>query len=204
MKARTLPALVGQQVRKVREQAGRSQDELAGAARRAGLDWTRAAVASLETGRRGLSAEELILLPTALSILTGQDYRLGDLLPDAWIETPTGSSVHARSLRGLLAGESVAEANLIPPWGRRVKGARLSDLEIQGEAVRHVAAVLNVSPKEIAATARRLWRHELTEERERRVVDRAGEGASPQTLRALRGHVTRELLDELRQTMRKE
>jgi transcriptional regulator with XRE-family HTH domain len=92
--------LVGDQVKALREAAGRSQDELADAARRAGLDWTRAAVASLETRRRGLSAEELLLLPVALSFLDGKDHTLRELLEGSLdVTLPTGQPVKTAALR---------------------------------------------------------------------------------------------------------
>jgi transcriptional regulator with XRE-family HTH domain len=197
-------AAVGRRIRKLREEAGRSQDELADAARRAGIDWTRASVASLETGRRGLDAEEFMLLPLALKILTGRDqWRLGDLLPDVWIRMPLGAVTHARSLRRLLAGESVEG------WGVAAGTAEDMDraadrLKEQTEAVRHAARRLEVEPGTVSRAAERLWRRSFSEEREQRVAERGGAGASPRSLQAIRGHVTRVLINELRQALEQE
>jgi transcriptional regulator with XRE-family HTH domain len=200
----SVSAAVGRRIRKFREEAGRSQDELADAARRAGIDWTRASVASLETGRRGLEAEEFMLLPLALKILTGRDqWRLGDLLPDVWIRMPLGAMTHARSLRRLLAGESVEG------WGVAAGTAEDMDraadrLKEQTEAVRHAARRLEVEPGTVSRAADRLWRRSFSEEREQRVAERGGAGASPRSLQAIRGHVTRVLINELRQALEQE
>jgi transcriptional regulator with XRE-family HTH domain len=50
---------------------------------------------------------------------------------------------------------------------------------------------------EVAFAALRLWGRSLTEERDARVSAMAPPDASPRTLQALRGHITRQLLEEL-------
>lgn len=199
----TFSATVGRQVRKLREEAGRSQDELAVAGRRAGLMWTRGSVASLETGRRGLGAEEFLVLPLVLRILTGRNqWRLADLLPDnrRYISLPLGGE-RISSLKLLVAGKSVAALDSPAATARPIRPIKLEE---QGEAVRHAAKRLEVEPGTVSRVAERLWRRSLTEEREQRVAERGGTDASTRSLQALRGHVSRELINELRHALEEE
>lgn len=68
--------------------------------------------------------------------------------------------------------------------------ARNLDAEIKA------ARRLLVTPDEIAQRAIRLWGHSLTDERERRL--NRTEGMDRRSVQALRGHVTRQLVAELR------
>lgn len=56
----------------------------------AGLGWTRATVSRIEKGERGLSAEELLVLPAILYAATGHRISLTDLLPE---EIAVGNAV---------------------------------------------------------------------------------------------------------------
>ncbi len=208
-KAPTIPALVGRRVRELREETGRSQDQLADAARRAGLDWTRASVASLETGRRGLSAEEFLLLPLALRFLDERDHTLAELLEGAYkIARPTGGTAVTSFLRSLVNGGDTAAVGAVHRQiaggvGIRASIERGVDYMAAREAERHIARALKVTPEQVVRASWERWRHGLTEERETRVAKRAGENPSPRSLQAIRGHVTRELIDELRTMIEK-
>jgi hypothetical protein len=73
-----------------------------------------------------------------------------------------------------------------------------------GETERKAARTLHIDdPAEVAVAALRLWGRSLTQERDARVVDAAAPDASPRTLQALRGHVTRHLLEEIEPIVRK-
>jgi hypothetical protein len=58
-----------------------------------------------------------------------------------------------------------------------------------------IFGVLGVEPLAVAKAARKLWDRSLTEERDRRLERR---DATPRSVQALRGHVTRALIAELR------
>lgn len=58
-------------------------------------------------------------------------------------------------------------------------------------------------PTEVALAAIRVWGRSLTEEREGRIAKAAPADASARTLQALRGHVTRTLLEEIEPILRK-
>ncbi len=68
-----------------------------------------------------------------------------------------------------------------------------------GEAEKKVAARLEVTLREVAIRAVKLWDQTLTDEREARLKDRHGDTPdnSAQSLRTTRGHITRELTAEL-------
>jgi hypothetical protein len=88
---------------------------------------------------------------------------------------------------------------------------RISNLQLgaaleaaHGETERKAARALHVDdPAEVAVAALKLWGRSLTQERDARVVDAAAPDASPRTLQALRGHVTRHLLEEIEPIVRK-
>lgn len=82
-------------------------------------------------------------------------------------------------------------------------------LEAAGDAERKAASSIGVPPLALALAARRRWGRSLTAERDRKVAnatnpalrmdpDAARDPEWPRRLQAIRGHITRALLDELR------
>ena len=68
------------------------------------------------------------------------------------------------------------------------------------DAERKAADRLGTSAQEVRAHALRLWEQQLDAERDSRLGETAG--WTPRTLQARRGHVTRQLIGELEQSMR--
>lgn len=66
-----------------------------------------------------------------------------------------------------------------------------------GEAEQKAARRLGVAAADVSVLAHRLWGRGLTAERDRRVEGARGESASPRSVQAARGHITRQLLAEL-------
>jgi len=66
-----------------------------------------------------------------------------------------------------------------------------------GEAEQKAARKLGVHPAAVALAAQRRWGRSLTDERDRRVMERSSD-ESPRRVQAIRGHVTRTLIGELR------
>jgi hypothetical protein len=66
-----------------------------------------------------------------------------------------------------------------------------------GEPERHAGHRLGVDPVVVAIVAHRLWGHGLAEERDQRVTAEVDPSASRRTIQARRGHVTRQLVNEL-------
>jgi transcriptional regulator with XRE-family HTH domain len=131
MSAKSLTDAIGERMRALREERGLRQDDVAQAARRLGFHWTRAAVAKLEAGQRGLNAGEFLFLPEMInfaSITVPVERRkavveLADLLPsDGWIALTNETRVRARALQMLLQGQrkDVSTLDLDVPLMRHV------------------------------------------------------------------------------------
>ncbi|WP_420034665.1 helix-turn-helix domain-containing protein [Streptomyces sp. cg28] len=68
---RPLSAVVGESLRKFREDRGVRQEDLADEARKYGFTWGRSSVAALEAGNRDLSIGELLIIPSIVKKLGG-------------------------------------------------------------------------------------------------------------------------------------
>jgi hypothetical protein len=78
---------------------------------------------------------------------------------------------------------------------------RLAEVASHGEAERKAAKRLDVDPLEVARAAHALWNVGLTGERNERLKEQAPKDADERTLAALRGHLTRDLTEEVRQLL---
>ena len=111
----------------------------------------------------------------------------------------TRQSLHEAALAGI--GENTAVLDHLHlrdlPDARQLLEA--AHVDKQAEAEMQAARRLRTFPLAVAAAARKRWGRSLTEERDRRVAEQTPADAIPRTLQALRGHVTRALLEELRQ-----
>src|SRR5439155_5213115 len=153
----TLANSVGRALREFREKRGMTQDDLARAARRASLPWTRASVAALEGGRGDLSLEEFNRLAWVLREMTGEHHTVR-----AYANDEDGATVD------IIAG--------LEPLGATTKGeilARMKDILIGsnwepaivdqgGDAEQKAARRLRVPALNVALAARRMWHHSLT------------------------------------------
>lgn len=224
----TLHDAIGRRLRSMREAANLRQDELADAARRSGLRWTRATVAGIESGRRRLSLEEVLLLPLALeraNIYAPDDAELRrpnlrDLLPpdEQWLivgqsrisstflaDTAFGrrTATPAPLQRLQFREQPAVVADAKRAWKRIWQDTEfnrdimaLAEVDALAEAEEKAAAKFGVTATLVALAARKLWGRSLTQERDRRVAANSSE-RSAGALQAIRGHVTRGLLDEL-------
>lgn len=117
----------------------------------------------------------------------------------------------ATGLRGdfdaVTGAENVTVLDCLWPGARqkdRGEGGPIRDLLVAahldklGDAEQKAARRLQTFPFAVAAAARDRWERSFTEERDRRVAERVPPGASARALQALRGHVTRGMLEELR------
>lgn len=210
-----LSEIAGTSLRRIRTRSRATADSVATAARSVGLTWTGITVAHIETGRRSLLVEELILLPPILSQAIGRPVSLHELLNDDLVRVPgTGArstAIPMPTVWRLLAGELVdaADVNVGP-------GAEVSDdiiallpadvdhdtaisatLDAKGEAEQAIARKLGVEPVQVAYAARVRWSRSVGEERDSRIPEIGDPNLRPRSLQAKRGHVTRELLVEL-------
>jgi transcriptional regulator with XRE-family HTH domain len=220
-----LAPAVGRRMRSLRDLHNVTADTIASQARRLGLRWQRSTVASIETGKRGLSAEELLLLPTVLSMALPARVSLRDLLDrdialtDEVVMTPRGFSDLIEGAGPIWGGfklprqtRTAAQTPSVERWrvlerfwpevhgDERLSLQRLQQVEraAAGEAEQNAARILGVDALEVSAAAHGLWGHSLTAERDVRVEAGSSSDAPASAVRARRGHVTRTLLAELK------
>jgi transcriptional regulator with XRE-family HTH domain len=182
-----------------------TQEEFALWAQSQGLNWSRDSVKNIESGAREISLEEFFTLLPLLGVT------LEELFPsDIELEVASGWTVQgAAGLRRLLDGHRDATAR---PATVQLRGAASSASSASGTLTAHLprlaeqkaAASLKLDVSKVQKLSQQAWGHDLTTERETRVSDRvAQQVVDPRSLQALRGHVTRELLNELRPLIRK-
>lgn len=189
---RSVAGAVGQSLRRLRQEAHVTQDEVAHAMNRWGHAWTRSSVAALENGNRDLSAGELLVLPTVISWATGRGVNLRDLL--------VGDGTYILMVSDRIGMSPWAITDLLDPTVDAQGGDWMkadADEGVPREAEQKAARKLNVSLGWVLSESERIWGRTLTEERDTRVRDRVDDNTSPRSLQAMRGHVTRELTAEL-------
>src|SRR5215213_4985276 len=179
----TLPQLVGRRVRGLRTTHGRTQEDVADAARSLGLDWTRSSVASLESEVRGLSAEELLLLPAILSRVTGLKISLEKLLSIA----PTQA---LRLERSELTDHGIEIMVFRPDLHESRATDSLTEARPLLESEMAAARRLGLTYPVFTKLSIKLWGDVYTTERERRLYELGGDDMSPRTRQATRGHVS--------------
>jgi transcriptional regulator with XRE-family HTH domain len=183
----TIGQVVGAELRALRRGLGITQEEALQRVRAEGLDWTLDTLSRLEVGKREeLSLGEVVLLAEAFGMVPTDwfsedgEIRVGSArIQSRWLRTKLGASPGRR--HGLPAG---------PVLDGPERG-------MTTEAEAHAAKVLGVSTLTVTLAAVHLWEHRLDEERERR-LDRDA-NATPRQRQARRGHVSRQLLLELRE-----
>jgi transcriptional regulator with XRE-family HTH domain len=188
-----LSEAIRQRLRALRLGRGWTQEELAAVARISGLDWTHDTVKNIEVGSRAIGLEELFLLLLVFQVdeegFFGQGSSPLELSP-AWAVEVGGLTA---ILDGTIRSEQTTDAT-----------ERLREVEEERTeralAEKKAATVLGIDVLELKKMARRRWGKSLTRERERRLAEQL-QGEQPVTPRrrqALRGHITRSLLEELR------
>jgi transcriptional regulator with XRE-family HTH domain len=191
-KTELLSAVIGRNVRTLREMSGRSQDLLSRELRSAGLNWTRSQLAKAERGERGISIEELVILADALGVPVSALVAS----PGRVALTPQ-TSVSGRSLQLMLEGKKVRPHDFETPlsrgdWSAYERGVPWADANARA------AQRLGATKQEIHAASVRLWGRVLLDEREARVEElTAGLNLDARSLQAARGHTTRTLMQEL-------
>jgi transcriptional regulator with XRE-family HTH domain len=205
----TLEQVLGGNLRRLRLERGWRQDDLAEKMRRIGARpvWSQATVASTERGSRRASLGEVLLLAgifnTPLDRLLATDadwmevagavvpgkgpYRLGGEDPLLGLSERLASAAEVASDAQFRPVRAVARRYGVGE-DRETLYAILATSH--GEAERKAARRLGTEPLEVAGASFSLWGHGLTKERDSRLT---GEGDA----RALRGHITRTLLQEI-------
>lgn len=220
---RTIWLLIGQNIERIRKERRLSQDDAAAIVRRGGLPWSRQVVSGLEAGTRELDVGEFVLLCAAFSVTPGEVLHGAE---DEWVEvlprgddtfvkwevpgigkyeiptTSLGRTMPIGDIRALLAGDRKAR-EINRKWAeyRQRKDDTVAAVGLavsaSREAEMHAAARLGIDPVDVVKRAHKLWGRSLTEERDNRVARRTDPETSARSLQALRGWITRQLLDEL-------
>jgi transcriptional regulator with XRE-family HTH domain len=187
-RATALQAAIAAGIRVRREDLGRTQDDVARSGRELGFDWTAAIIAAMETGKREIHFAELVAV---LSILEAP---LAAILQDEAITLSDKAELSAHSLVTL-------GAQIPTVYRRDTQTAEAVISAAAADAERKVARRLGVAPGRVSVAAYQRWGRSLTEERDARVAELVSPRANMRTIQALRGHVTRALMDELRESV---
>lgn len=219
---------LGSRIRSLRSEKDWSQEALAGHIQRLwGLPWTRATVTAIESGRRELSSKELfavldVFLTSPDQLIAGEARNSEAQLRSTYLRVSEGGAVSLRvAVRAVDAArqsqtadgrdtpamrEVATQVRSMPEIGTalRAEGTEATPELIswvisgeRGETEKRVGSNLGVDARRVSVVAVSLWGHSLTAERDRRLREMAAglEGRSAQTLK---GHITREITEELR------
>lgn len=211
--ASDLDAVVGANVRRIRERLGATQDELAQFLRDRGWnDASGVMLVDLERGARKVGLAEVFVLADALNVPVVQ------LLENDGMLRITSSGGVADSSRGLAERftHRVDWPKNPATWEELQRLRRLGQFsaglsagtrhsigdETRREAERYAARRLGLTAEQVVRRSYALWGQTLSEERDARVAARVEGDATPRQRAVLRGHVTRGLLAELQKKRR--
>ncbi|MEV0616219.1 hypothetical protein AB0I81_23090 [Nonomuraea sp. NPDC050404] len=182
-------------MRSLREARAVVLADVARAARAVGLSWDASAVSRIETGARQLTLDEFLTLPRIMTAALCEPTTLVTLLADG-----TGSLSETWAL---LAEPGVAHlaVEAIPDLARKAVECSKRAAETQGgdTDLYDRAAELGVTPEALSDAMTELWDvRSLRAERERRLRESDTDLSQPTRARTARGHLTRQLMAELR------
>jgi len=195
-----LGAVVGQNVRRIREERLITQGELAALWKAHGLNWARSKISALESGHRPqISAAELLVMAVSLQVTVP-----GLLASEGLIRLePYDVDLEATQVMQLLAGDhtqskpdpsSEEDVSSFDRWSQLNLG------ESEASTARW-AELLNIETSLFIVLTRKVFDgRTLTEERNRQ-LEKLGD-VTLQQRTAHRGHVTRRLLGQLDQYLK--
>jgi transcriptional regulator with XRE-family HTH domain len=190
----TFASTVASNLKRLREAAGLSQNELAQNCYNWGQLWNRDTVASIEAGRRAMSLEEMFCVVGALGVA------ICDLLDGdgvVFVDSERSGDLHPVTLaeaRRRLTHRTKGEMSWL---GGADSGKTFAAGDEQRRRV-DSAAVLGIEADEVDPAARRLWRRSFSAELQRRSRGRIREGARAQHRAALQATILRGMYRELR------
>lgn len=218
----TVSGLVAANMRRLREARVKPLQDVAEAAKELGVGWDRSTISRIETGKRELTVDECVALPRVLSLAFGEAITLADLLTPAgdpaiakfdsfgW-QLPLGEALYALAeplftVFDLSPYESAKKhvcdtaATVLELRMRQAQVSREETERLTREQeIAAVARELGATEAEVRAAYTKLWGGSSLR-RTREVVLTLSEGAlsNPARVRTMRGHATRQLMDELR------
>jgi hypothetical protein len=188
----TLRHLVAGNITRLRVHAQVPVDRVAQVATNYGLNWTMPWLKSVEQGSRGLSAEQLLMMPLVLSSALAHRVTLADLVAgEQPVELAPDQQVSHAHLREVVTGEPSHRpftTSGIDPTAlltasnqqavekmRTVREANLGDVDVRtlgraeagaGQAEERLAKRLGVPVIVVIAAAASLWGRSLSDERD--------------------------------------
>lgn len=202
-KGMSVGAVVGLNVRRLREEKVLTQHELVQLWRRHGLNWARSKLSALESGARpSMSMGDLVIMAVSLRVPLAELLEgVGPVRLD-----PNEAELDRADMRRLMAGE-VIDPEKLAVGPETVERQRTHQSQVPAElpvqADVELAQRLRVHPLEVVNTALGMFdNHTLTTERDRR-VERMG-AMSAQERTAHRGHITRELAELVTARLRRD
>jgi transcriptional regulator with XRE-family HTH domain len=210
-----LSALIGRNLRRLRKEGlgqGREVNQYTCATllQAYGLGWERSQLAKAERGERvHITVEQLVLIAAALNVPLVELVRCepGEriVLSD---ETTCDAEFLLPMFEGAIPPETRSREHIDAPFGREVvrdfeEGKAFTIFKpAPNETEEKIALALDVSPELVVNLSPILWNLPVEDERERRLAERlGGEEVPTSSLSARRGHITRELTEELRRLL---
>jgi transcriptional regulator with XRE-family HTH domain len=197
-------AVIGRNVKRLREDRVLTQHELAQLWKRHGLNWARSKVSALEAGSRPhVDLGDLVIMAAALGVPLAEFFGGSD--PGSVELKPEPGAVQVNGVRLREMFSDVAPDLVLEVWGEpsRLHRKHLDQLTEKvhpSQADDELAQRLGVHRVDVAQAAMILFDgRTLTEERDRR-VERMGD-LTLQERQAHRGHVTRELSVQLEEVL---
>lgn len=206
-------------MRRLRESRAKVLHDVASAARDLGLTWDASAVSRIETGRRELTLEEFLALPLVMTLALNDTVTMADLLEvDVDLAPFVKSFDQEPGILNVLAILAEPYVAFVKPQYAAKPGdyAReyLEEEKVKAQVAREpaeergsyremqaLADELGVRVKEVMAACRALWGEYAMSpsgERERRLRKSGADLSNPASVRTLRGHITRQLTNDLR------
>lgn len=196
MRPLAIAAEVGRGLKAFRGEHMLRQDDVARAARQAGLPWTRSVVVALEAGRRYVTVDEFARLPLILELLVAPGGR-------AEARLDAHSALVQFEVDPLFTPKAqhigmVVPVEMVPALQYEDETTKYAAYRAAGgDLEQKVARQVGLDPLIVALVALKAWGRSLSEERDRRVAEQAASGTAPRAIQALRGHITRALRKEL-------
>lgn len=203
-------------IKETRVQAGLRQDDLAYRCSRLGLNINRGVVAMIESGRRRIQLDELLIIAAALDVspsaliagdnevqlgetftTTGDDAALfmaGKLPAQLLVNT----AYNERRVWATASGQNLDPMITHSPSERSIVEDAVIKRIASREAEQRLAKRLGVDPEALASACFERWGCGLSEQRDRRVQAQVESGQSSGSRTQIAAAVTWALADELR------
>lgn len=195
--SQSIPVAVGNYVVKFREEHKKTRDELEMVISLFGRETGLSSLANVENGKAAMTLAQLVVLTQALQKIAHAPISIPSLFTDEGIYELTESvTISGAELRALLAGD--ANAWLAPKkigFGidATIAGLMSEPSRRESLAERRAAQKLGVTAERLVGLTMEAWGESL----DTMIQKSSGVGASAQE----KGHVTRQLVEELRSFM---